>query len=131
MREIKYRALSTNNKNWIYGFPLLYGFENWIADRYGIKKNIKPKTVGQYTGLKDKNGKNIYEGDIIHYFITHWINGCPVEREEKRLVSYSDGCFWLTDNKGDDALFFVREEDDEIEVIGNIHENPELLEVTE
>ena len=69
MREIKFRALDENNK-WIYGMPLTYVeyeekefpiMRNCDETGYwGIKK-IQPKTLGQYTGLKDRNGVEIYE----------------------------------------------------------------------
>lgn len=85
----------------------------------------------EWTGLFDKNGREIYEGDIVHYFITEWIDGYPVEREEKRVVRYSYGCFWLVSQKGDELLFHVHNEDDELSVIGNIYENKELLEESE
>lgn len=73
-------------------------------------------TVGQYTGLTDKNGKKIFEGDIVKYK-----NSSPCQ------IAYIDSQFvmmWKNNYRN-----FERVYDDEIEVIGNIYDNPELLEV--
>lgn len=85
----------------------------------------------QFTGLLDKNGKEIYESDIIDYVIQEYNGGVYVERTERREVTYSDGCFWFVSEKGDEALGAVWREDDELEVVGNQFEHPELLELTE
>lgn len=73
-------------------------------------------TVGQFIGLTDKNGKKIFEGDIVKY-----INGSPCK------IDYNDSQFvmmWKNFYRN-----FERVYDDKIEVIGNIYDNPELLEV--
>ena len=80
--------------------------------------------LSQYTGLKDKNGKEIYEGDIVKYYDSYqmWLLAS---------VIYEDGCFSIKHPSWDDDILlrdFVGEEMEGIEVIGNIYENPELLE---
>lgn len=70
-----------------------------------------------YTGVKDKHGIEICEGDIISY---EWGDG-DVTNE---YVSFEDGCFWL----GDQAFIDIPKTLAKSEIIGNIHENPELLE---
>ena len=121
MREILFRGKTINNGKWIEG----YLFENWgdayicLGTENGniMKEKVNEVTVGQYTGLKDKNGTEIFEGDIVQniygdiftvgYYGEHWYG---------YVLTTSDGCV--------DHLY----EYDEYEVIGNIHDNPELLE---
>ena len=116
MREIKFRAWDKIHKEmstWssLYDNPNLWEyilshneqFENWIGDI----------VLMQFTGLTDKNGKEIYEGDIILF------NNFGDTLDK---VVYSPGCFH-TSGGG-----YLLDEIREIEVIGNIYENPELLE---
>lgn len=88
-------------------------------------------TVGQYTGLTDKNGRKIFEGDIVN------LKGNPAYPswgivDYNALIVYSDGAFSAIDGTEEDhgsrRYNFTRAELD-VEVIGNIHDNPELLEV--
>ena len=85
--------------------------DNIIAFEKGMFYKVDTKTVGQYTGLKDKNGKMIWEGDILALR-----NGIP------RVVRFEDGAFVL-ENTSIPMRFANK-----FEVIGNITDNPELLE---
>lgn len=78
--------------------------------------DIDPETVGQYTGLKDKNGTKIFEGDIV------LLKG----DEEPYQVAFDESCFQVYGN----SICYVMDNfyDHDIEVIGNIYDNPELLE---
>lgn len=124
MRDILFRATDlsgVNNRSWIFGSLDTTENEHTIMiypDRFGNKCRIfvDPKTVGQYTGLIDKNGKKIFEGDIVKY-----INSSPCK------IDYIDSQFVMMWKKF--YRNFERVYDDEIEVIGNIYDNPELLEV--
>lgn len=121
MREIKFRGMDIVNNKWLYGnleIPLINQSKSKyfiIGYAYGQyqKHEVDPKTVGQYTGLKDKNGKDIYEGDIVKCFV----NG-------NSYVSFKGGAYGLIFDYN-----FIPFNDvyGEMEVIGNIYENPELL----
>ncbi|EGI1283585.1 TPA_asm: hypothetical protein GF120_05100 [Listeria monocytogenes] len=138
MREIEFRAkvkrslqLEQIKNGWIHGGI----FENKIISRntnegsicagFCSEVEIMPETVGQFTGLKDKNGKKIFEGDIVEIDVHDHLDGNVI----KGKVIFLEGA-WLVTDSGSFAIS-LWSEINEIEVIGNIHENPELLEVAE
>lgn len=120
MREILFRGKLKSNDEWSFGnlnvslrAVVIITPDETPIGKYG---QVIPETVGQYIGLTDKNGKKIFEGDIVKYK-----NSSPCE------IAYIDSQFvmmWKNFYRN-----FERVYDDEIEVIGNIHDNPELLEV--
>ena len=128
--------------NWVYGGVLqgagahsvIYGgknddnfgrgFQNWC---------VYTDTLGQYTGLIDKNGKKIFEGDIVHVLgnqqIEDWKNVDYIGS-----IAFLDAGFCVIDGTINDHAFRryqLPRLDFDLEVIGNIHDNPELLEVSE
>ena len=140
MREILFRGKRCDNLDWVEGYLLKecnYETCSWNlgieykTDRFGRfayeVAEVVPYTVGQFTGLTDKNGKKIFERDIIRYtegeekpmgVIKHGIYrdyhvGFFIEWGESQPCLRRDIAFWATER--------------EIEVIGNIHDNPELL----
>lgn len=117
MREILFRG-KTKQSKWVYGLlgcnyfrpnEKYYYIHNCETD--DTEYEVTPKTIGQFTGLTDKNGKKIFEGDIVKWNEKEW--GGPYNE----LVEF------------DYELLTMREHDYEqwCEVIGNIHDNPELL----
>lgn len=122
MREIKFRGKRLETGKWIYGDLYHAGDITCICD-WSIRPNtvenfaVDPATVGQYTGLKDKNGKDIWEGDIL-----------TDKFESIGVVEWRDGA--LVVNFGDVDVFQIVDcFDDSYQMwaIGNIHDNPELL----
>lgn len=134
MREILFRGKSIKDKKWVYGFvdntTVCGASGNYIATIINEKAEkpfvgewyeIDPETVGQYTGLNDKNGNKIFEGDI-----------CKFESDIEEFTNYE--ILWhvnkwvalaCEENIADVLdLFFC----DRSVVIGNIHDNPEFLE---
>lgn len=114
---------------WVYGgvFPgiiksIIYGSQEQELSGITMEKHVVySSTVGQYTGLRDKNGKRIFEGDI-----------CRVKRPcvlAYGNITFRNGCFWFVDDGpgGMLRLCDVKPNGFDIEVIGNIHDNPELL----
>lgn len=131
MREILFRGKDADNGEWVYGYYA--HFENIHDVKVDIIYtgyadmhmgsilpecyDVNPKTIGQYTGLTDKNGTRIFEGDIVDI----------IPEDEPSVIKWDD----------DSARFVIinsceRDFDNywghELEIIGNIHDNPELLE---
>lgn len=152
MREIKFRAKRIDMDRWIYGqyFTTPLTDENsgttpdkgWYfltgEPRHCIVQNmvafvIDPRTLGQFTGLKDKNGKEIYEGDIVDLdgFDSHGDFGeYKVEFKGTFKVEWRDdlaGFDLCKINANVDGWCLMEDSRHDLTIIGNIHSNPELL----
>ena len=125
MREILFRGKF--GKDWKYGYLSVEPKGIVIKEPYELNQShiwhIDPSTVGQYTGLTDKNGNKIFEGDIVKYGDTVH----NVVFEQRNGTAY----FGLVYSTLETAPFDNYQDLRQIEVIGNIHDNPELLEVSE
>ena len=136
MRDILFRAKNTSNV-WQYG-DYIYAGDKYgsnkvccLKDRSLIRQShcCKIETVGQYTGLDDKNGRGIFEGDIVNVLYNIGYAGVAKERAGLFKVIYDEkGCCFMKEKINGAGLFhFIGS--DEIEVVGNVYDNPELLEV--
>ena len=158
MREILFRGKRLYDGEWVYGF-YVHCADRWGRDKdliqsldiesgeFGFLHEVDPETVGQYTGLTDKNGKKIFEGDIFKFKDEAWSSyytSCGTEYDSWEVENY--GVVGFCDDSG--RFDFVRykfnensvEADlhennsiafadfvGELEIIGNIHDNPELM----
>lgn len=135
MREIKFRGKRADNGKWIYGDavttetteeqPSKVEIREW--NRYlECPEEVIPDTIGQFTGLYDENGEEIYEGDIVERFqpMPHYRNGVYFDGNAiYGVVRYIDAGFYILSDK--QAYELSRNFD--MWVQGNIHDNPELL----
>ena len=128
MREILFRAKRKDNGEWIYGNIFIPDYEDKPTEILigtnvvRISYEVVPETVGEYTGLIDKNGTKIYDGDKVKYrnsiFEVRLYNGCWVIWNHKHAYEF-------------EKYHYLSTYADLIEVIGNIHDNSELLKESE
>lgn len=120
MREILFRGKAIDG-SWYYGVPLVFTEDCvCMAAPHTYSKKVEANTIGQFTGLTDKNGTKIFEGDIVKFFYD----------ENDEIPT-----FYSIEWKSDRACFGYAETADKMlevdtlhcEVIGNIHDNSELL----
>ena len=137
MREILFRGKHIDNGEWVEGKGVDLNFSDafilvgWRDESVGAceldEVEVDRKSVGEYTGLTDKNGKRIFEGDIVKREFTLWHGETKKTRETQiGVVVYSNReCGFQVEKKCN-----LRKpwDGDTIEVIGNIHDNPEMLE---
>lgn len=133
MRETKFRGMRKDKGGFVYGDLDQNDIHHGVSIRQNgcIINAVIPETVGQYTGLKDKNDKEIYEGDIIidkdgNICVVVWMEewGMFGSMFTDELEKYKSGGI---DTLDESTLWTFPVDFNNIEVIGNIHENPELL----
>lgn len=126
MRAIKFRAKRLNDGEWVDGF-ILFNHDKSEAviaksfDTESVCENVIPDTVSQFTGYLDLNDKRIYEGDIVK-FTAHDALGNELGGQQG-VVKFKFGRYLI----GGYDMYDILLNDEEAEVIGNIHDNPELL----
>ena len=137
MREILFRGKRLDNGEWAYGFFVkMFGAYHIIdKDDENTAYEVTKETVGQYTGLKDKNGNLIFEGDLIDPFddeIDKMVVKCHHGQFLLRLYGYRGYMAeYGWEEEGNYGCFEAEplsSYGDDIEIIGNIHDNPEFSE---
>lgn len=124
MHEVLFRGKEVADGKWIEGFYSAEEYNPYSGEVEHIPRiqiigkcvslGVIPETVGQFTGLTDKNGRKIFEGDIVDY-ISSDVIGNP-----------KTGTIIVEDMTDYDTMIYLNHSD-ELQIIGNIHDNPELL----
>ena len=162
MRTIKFRAQDIASNKWLFGDIRHHKNDVCIFEQGGNRgEQVKPETVGQFTGLTDKNGKEIYEGDILKWYEIGHSDHDVLEPPEDYIKEYLDvveflgGTFCVGREEApslipvefltkewqaneDDMFMWVQNTDEYpnitiddmyiCEVVGNVHDNPDLIE---
>ena len=128
MRTIKFRGKSIDGKEWLYGDLVSSADKKRFAILVNNKESydeceVAPETVGQFSGLYDCDGKEIFEGDILK-----WSNG------RLYVVKFWQGMFYASVEECNDGILggfplhaFTEFEERKCKIVGNIYDNPELL----
>ena len=140
-REILFMAKRIDNGEWVEGYLFKNFHQESPHDRFSIQyktrndeKKWKPKymaveidesTICQYTGLTDKNGNKIWENDVVK--VESDVIGSPFGCGMIGKIEYSECAFWVVPNNILETTHLFADDCAEIEVIGNIFDNPELL----
>lgn len=154
MRDIEFRGKRTDNGEWVEGYyahlhkttycvkedcdahpenelhrMIFEREQDWGLPNYHLQVDVDPETVGQYTGLKDKNGTKIFDGDIVLVPYIDLIFKCTwddTSLSERAIVRYVDGMFYVEYIESGDK-FTLSVMKGHMKIVGNIYDNPELL----
>lgn len=146
-RTVLFRGKRVDNGEWVCGYPFpgigQFDSEKWFVTEIQGRGNascsntyrVDPSTVCQFTGLTDRNGVKIFEGDVVrmHYFFEnyHLVTLGAFEDESEIICKLSItplGVYFESANMTGYLFDYLEDPEEELEVIGNAHDNPELLE---
>lgn len=128
MREILFRGKRIDNGEWVYGYYVYTKDSKGKHQHFIVTPEwfiVDPETVGQYTDLTDKNGKKIFDGDIVRQTIV--LRYQPIGQ----ICYNAENCQWRIEYVNNIVSFSSVGSGRSYELLGNIHDNPELLEVKE
>nr|DAW03018.1 MAG TPA: YopX protein [Caudoviricetes sp.] len=149
-REIRFRGFNEKHNEWRYGYYFVNRGEHFIvADNVETNPllteedfNVNHETIGQYTGLKDCKGREIYEGDIlrlrvpdgtIRHFVVEWVEEDRIIRPlfdfvpDGNPIRISGWCFNWNGYCLYPSVIDGVPDNERMEIVGNIHDNPELI----
>jgi hypothetical protein len=144
-REIIFRGKSIGTGEWLYGnvqIPSKPGIGYFMWDEELYQKAVYPETIGQYTGLKDKNEKKIFEGDIVRFqvpdgtirhFVIEWADEDRILKPLSDFVPdgspirISGWCFNWRGYRLYPTVIDGVPDNEVMEIVGNVHDNPELI----
>ena len=134
MRQILFRGFNRKNNKWLYGYYFVNRGQHFICPE-GVQNPlaswedfvVEEESVGEWTGLKDKNGKEIWEGDIVGFPISLFYELDDDDDEfVTAKISFTYGSFAVIYRGGIEKIF-LQDLCDEIEVVGNTYQNKEIL----
>ena len=134
MREILFKAKRRYNGEWVEGSYVKVeklngeGDEHYIVEyeAVGTQYLIDPNTLSQYAGRKDTNGTKIWENSVVKQSS---VSPLGWHRERHSKVSFDKEGYWMLTTQYGDGYWIGDFEDEQLEVIGNIFDNPELMEI--
>jgi uncharacterized phage protein (TIGR01671 family) len=134
MRELLFRGKREDNGEWVYGYYVTADNKSYIfTGKTGLSQvtpahrlmykdfaryEVIPEAVGQFTGFTDSKGVKVFEGDIVHYDL----------RDSNLEIAFYNGYWGLLNGGGAAAELFIAVEIGDVEVVGTIHDNRNLLE---
>jgi len=128
MMDIEFRGKALSGAGWVYGYVIHYGLDRVIIDTkdWHVSEAVDPATVGQYTGLKDREGRKIFEGDILKPEFGNFPN--LVVEYNADAAAFAAKANEPVGGEGKKTFLFSELPiGDLFAVIGNIHDNPELI----
>lgn len=138
MRKILFRGKRIDNNEWTYGDLIQDGrgyVGMWAQTPSAVNYEVESKTIGEYTGCTDKNGKRVFEGDILRVELCGETGSriCPVyfgEYIDADSVFDDYRCigFYVKTSDGCGNIGFLLTGEFKFEIVGNVYDNPELLE---
>lgn len=125
MREILFRGKRESDNKWIYGYLSDCNEISNINTVDMSREEVDDDTIGQWTGFMDENRTYIFEGDVLQY--KYSIDDFEKPGTYRSVVTFKNGIFCLDNDEEMSLSYIFWKTDDELNVLGNIYDNPELM----